>query len=191
MLSPPPSPLPPFEKFPGDYFQQQLLAKTAEGRRYSLAILLIPFLLVVLSIPIPRPLSLYNGFTFHHVSSLPQPSSTFSSTSTLSLDFTSSKHPQAKRDSAAFSIPTAPTAPSTAIDIVPTPFPEPFDLSLSWNFTTTSCQNFFLNFTQSDDFRRCRPFSFLLGTSSAFTRVCFSSIYVGTTILIFNRISLG
>jgi hypothetical protein len=171
MLSPPPSPLPANAKFADDNFQQHLLEKKTAGRRYTLGIFLIPFFLVVLAIPIPRFRFLCNDLALHYIPSLALSSSTFPSPSSLPSHFTSSRLLPTKRTPAASNIPTVPTASSTADSIVPTPFPEPFDLSLSWNFTTSSCQNFFLNFTQADDFRRCRPFSFLLGTSSKFTDV--------------------
>jgi len=51
---------------------------------------------------------------------------------------------------------------------VPTPFPQPFDSSLSFNFSTATCSSFFSDFTANITFRACRPFSLLLGTSSAF-----------------------
>ncbi|KAF8581330.1 hypothetical protein K439DRAFT_1636274 [Ramaria rubella] len=61
-------------------------------------------------------------------------------------------------------LPTVPTSDGA----IPTPFPQPFDASLSANFSTQGCQDFFANFTQDLDFRQCRAFSFLLNTSSAF-----------------------
>ncbi|KAH9060619.1 hypothetical protein EDB87DRAFT_1674726 [Lactarius vividus] len=61
-------------------------------------------------------------------------------------------------------VPGIPTSPP----VLPTPFPQPFDTTLANNFTTTSCESFFTNMTQSAPFRQCRPFSFLSQTSSAF-----------------------
>ncbi|KAF8439063.1 hypothetical protein L210DRAFT_3403451 [Boletus edulis BED1] len=60
----------------------------------------------------------------------------------------------------------APTVPANPV--LPTPFPEPFDTTLSANFSTNSCYNFFLNMTQTNAFRACRPFSLLITTSHAF-----------------------
>ncbi|OJA17860.1 hypothetical protein AZE42_05903 [Rhizopogon vesiculosus] len=60
--------------------------------------------------------------------------------------------------------PTVPANPS-----LPTPFPQPYDTTLSSNFSTISCYNFFLNMTQTDALRSCRPFSLLLTHSQAFT----------------------
>ncbi|KAI0301637.1 hypothetical protein B0F90DRAFT_323726 [Multifurca ochricompacta] len=60
--------------------------------------------------------------------------------------------------------PTIPTSPP----VLPTPFPQAFDTTLANNFTTTSCETFLTNMTQSAPFRQCRPFSFLSQTSTAF-----------------------
>ena len=54
---------------------------------------------------------------------------------------------------------------------LPTPFPQPFDTTLSTNFSTTQCYNFFLNMTQTTPFRSCRPFSLLLTHSHEFQEV--------------------
>ncbi|KAG8958326.1 hypothetical protein FRC03_009220 [Tulasnella sp. 419] len=52
---------------------------------------------------------------------------------------------------------------------VPTPFPQSFDDTLSYNFSTTSCASFFQDgFLTNLTFRACRPFSLLLPSSSAF-----------------------
>ena len=55
--------------------------------------------------------------------------------------------------------------------VLPTPFPQPFDSTLSTNFTTVGCQDFILNMTQTAPFRECRPFSLLVGDSNAFITV--------------------
>ncbi|QRV76235.1 transporter protein Sec23 [Ceratobasidium sp. AG-Ba] len=65
---------------------------------------------------------------------------------------------------AATAVPSIPVPPYP----VPTPFPQPFDSSLAYNFTTTTCSSFFTDFTTNITFRACRPFSLLLGTSSTF-----------------------
>jgi hypothetical protein len=65
------------------------------------------------------------------------------------------------------SVPMIPSSPP----VLPTPFPQPFETTLSLNFTTNSCTTFFLNMTQSLPFRQCRPFSFLSQTSSSFLQV--------------------
>jgi hypothetical protein len=66
--------------------------------------------------------------------------------------------------SPSLSVPTIPSSPP----VLPTPFPQPFETTLGLNFTTNSCETFFLNMTQTLPFRQCRPFSFLSQTSSSF-----------------------
>ena len=63
-------------------------------------------------------------------------------------------------------IPTVPVDPT-----LPTPFPQAFDTTLSTNFSTMSCYNFFVNMTQVDAFVSCRPFSLLSFSSYAFAQV--------------------
>ncbi|KAI0250670.1 hypothetical protein BJV78DRAFT_1127732 [Lactifluus subvellereus] len=87
-----------------------------------------------------------------------------SSSSPLVIVFPSLTPTTTQNDS--HSVPTIPTSPP----VLPTPFPQPFDTTLSSNFTTNSCELFFTNMTLSSPFRQCRPFSFLSQTSSAFIR---------------------
>lgn len=61
------------------------------------------------------------------------------------------------------SVPTIPTDPP-----LPTPFPQPFDTTLSKNFSTQACLDFYTNMTLSLPFRRCRPFGLLAEYSSQF-----------------------
>ena len=70
----------------------------------------------------------------------------------------------------------APTVPANPV--LPTPFPQPFDTTLSTNFSTTSCYDFFLNMTQVDAFRSCRPFALLITTSHAFVMVISRFLFV-------------
>lgn len=62
---------------------------------------------------------------------------------------------------------TLPPIPS-ATPILPTPFPQAFDTSLTRNFSAQSCYDFFTNMTSTLPFRSCRPFSLLLQSSEAF-----------------------
>ncbi|CAE6469906.1 unnamed protein product [Rhizoctonia solani] len=64
----------------------------------------------------------------------------------------------------------APAIPNPAWP-VPTPFPQPFDSSLSFNFSASTCKDFFSSFTTNITFRACRPFSLLLGTSTTFFNI--------------------
>ncbi|TRM69043.1 hypothetical protein BD626DRAFT_392530 [Schizophyllum amplum] len=69
---------------------------------------------------------------------------------------------------------TAPTATSTAVPtvpanpVLPTPFPQPFDSDITQNYSSVSCFNLFNNMTNTEPFRRCRAFSLLWQSSSAF-----------------------
>jgi len=60
-------------------------------------------------------------------------------------------------------VPTIPTNPP-----LPTPFPQPFDTTLSNNFSTQACSDFYTNMTLSLQFRQCRPFGLLTEYSSQF-----------------------
>lgn len=67
-------------------------------------------------------------------------------------------------------IPPAP--PASAPAVLPTPFPQPFDsVGATTNLSTSSCQAFFQNMTQADDFRKCRPLGLLLQFGSDFIEV--------------------
>ncbi|KAI0659684.1 hypothetical protein C8Q70DRAFT_1064370 [Cubamyces menziesii] len=59
------------------------------------------------------------------------------------------------------------TVPSTP-PVLPTPFPQAFDSTLSTDFETVGCQAFFTNMTQTPAFLKCRPFSLLVKDSNAF-----------------------
>lgn len=65
---------------------------------------------------------------------------------------------------------TSPPIPAEAWP-VPTPFPQPFDSSLSYNFSETACLAFFTSTVANNTFRSCRPFSLLLPSSSAFFQI--------------------
>jgi len=67
------------------------------------------------------------------------------------------------------SITTVPTIPDNPP--LPTPFPQPFDTTLSKNFSTQACLDFYTNMTLSLPFRQCRPFGLLTQYSSQFIDV--------------------
>ncbi|KAF8605129.1 hypothetical protein BDV93DRAFT_522001 [Ceratobasidium sp. AG-I] len=91
------------------------------------------------------------------------PSLTPTPTATTSAPDTTSPQ-QLGAGAASTAVPAIPSPPWP----VPTPFPQPFDSSLSFNFSTTTCDSFFSTFTTNITFRACRPFSLLLGTSASF-----------------------
>lgn len=55
-----------------------------------------------------------------------------------------------------------------SVDHYPEIVPQPWDSSLSFNFTTNSCLSFFTVQLANTTFRACRPFGMLLQSSSAF-----------------------
>lgn len=101
------------------------------------------------------------------LSGIPAPTSTVSGILFPSQGTASSSIPPTPTQSVSSTVPTIPTSSP----VLPTPFPQPFDTTLANNFTTSSCENFFTNMTQSLPFRQCRPFSFLSQTSSVFLQV--------------------
>ena len=84
-----------------------------------------------------------------------------------------SNNPTSRLPPPSVTVPTIPSSPP----VLPTPFPQPFDTTLTLNFTTNSCETFFLNMTQSLPFRQCRPFSFLSQVSTAFLQVSGRSLF--------------
>lgn len=87
---------------------------------------------------------------------------------TASETATSTAPSVAATSSGSSTIPTIPSEPP----VLPTPFPQPFDSTgITTNFSTDGCRNFFLNMTQAQPFRQCRPFSMLIQHSSAFIEV--------------------
>lgn len=142
--------------------------KKAQGRRLRFLAFVIPALVVALTLlsrhwrhnhSITPPATLFKRGS--------DDSSSSSSSTSSSLSTTSS--------STASTIPTPtglPVAPASDADVVvPTPFPQPFDASLSANFTTSTCANFFTTFTASSAFRQCRSFGLLFANSRAFFQV--------------------
>ncbi|CAE7212647.1 unnamed protein product [Rhizoctonia solani] len=107
----------------------------------------------------------------HHVPRQPSadPTDEFlptpTTTTTSDLDITAPQQLGAGTSSS-----VAPAIPNPAWP-VPTPFPQPFDSSLSFNFSTPTCSDFFSSFTTNITFRACRPFSLLLGTSTTFFNI--------------------
>jgi hypothetical protein len=182
MLTPPPSPR-PFQPV----FQHQKKEKSATGRRYTALILLLPLCLVVIAFvprvshlipdwnsqrsfhnPLPPSYDAYNPDIKRRQASTTSPpvfSNPLSQSPTSSM-----RAPQTASSPKQSGLPTVPNVPPDTPGIIPTPFPQPFDVSLASNFSTSQCQGFFLSFTQDLQFRRCRPMSMLLGTSQQFNQ---------------------
>jgi len=169
-------------------------AKKRTARRYRWSILIVPAILILITAStrlISHPtafdalsgtvesesweawLSTATTWQPHKRHPNPDPDPADASGSTLSVAFpspTASSSSGAAAPSSSLAAPGSqalPTIPSTPPPL-PTPFPQPFDSTLTSNFSTVGCQTFFLNMTQSEAFRECRPFSLLQSSSSAF-----------------------
>lgn len=79
---------------------------------------------------------------------------------------------------------SAPVIPSSVV--LPTPFPQAFDSTLSTDFTSGTCQVFFANLTTTLSFRQCRPLSLLIPTSQAFLQVQLDKNLTSLTSIIYG-----
>ncbi|CDO74583.1 hypothetical protein BN946_scf184583.g10 [Trametes cinnabarina] len=93
----------------------------------------------------------------------------------LSLAPSASAEPTST-DSHSAQVPSAPP-------VLPTPFPQAFDSTLSTNFTTVGCETFFTNMTQTAALLKCRPLSLLLKDSAAFIQQSQRNISLLNTII--------
>lgn len=192
MFTPPPSPLPPKragspEPLPEAHVvNEQLKRRTA--RRFRTAAFLVPMTLILFTTcatlttqqfmegsSSKGPLSWLGGWEGSSPAAWllhkrepepdpnPQPQAGSPSSSTASASSSSTTTPIAQQP--------MPTVPSSAPAALPTPFLQPFDSTLTQNFTTPSCQSFFANMTSTIPFRSCRSFGLLQSTSDAFIDV--------------------
>lgn len=174
MFTPPPSPLPPKEPSfdqsappapPESPPNTTAKRKTASRIRWS--ILAVPIVLVLITLT-TRYISHPVAFDLFSALQLePHDSSQFDDWG-LHKRHPSPAAPHVARASGSptpsvTSVPTIPNNPP-----LPTPFPQPFDTTLSKNFSTQACVNFYTNMTLSLPFRRCRPFGLLAEYSSRF-----------------------
>lgn len=183
MFTPPPSPQPPVrgdsaypfpQVTPAELVKIPATAPVAEGkrrigRRNRWMVLLVP-LVVVLVTASTRYVTHPAAFDMFSSGSLP--SLTWDTISQASDWKPHKRHPEPEPQAAPTTSGTAqplPTIPSSTS--VPTPFPQPFDSSLSQNFSSTSCLNFFTNMTNTPAFRTCRSFAMLLQSSNQFIEV--------------------
>jgi hypothetical protein len=155
--------------------------KRRTGRRFLWAVILVPLIVIAFTVWTTFSSSLvhtsphsWHGFVSDQSNwkREPEPQDTspsISSTSLISTSTTSS--PTSTTASLTVSVPAAsqalPTIPSSPPSL-PTPYPQAFGETITQNFSSSSCLNFFTNMTVSMDFRKCRPFSFLSSTSSTF-----------------------
>ena len=177
MFTPPPSPLPqkepPLDRSapaapPESPPSATAKRKTASRIRWS--ILAVPIVLVLITLTtryISHPVA-FDSFSALHLES--HDSSQFDDWG-LHKRHPSPATPHVARasDSPTPSVTSVPTIPDNPP--IPTPFPQPFDTTLSKNFSTQACVNFYTNMTLSLPFRRCRPFGLLAEYSSQFIEV--------------------
>ncbi|KAL1949002.1 hypothetical protein VTO73DRAFT_10808 [Trametes versicolor] len=168
-----------------DPYTYALLHKKRTGRRTKWAVVLIPLVLVLIGLSTRylthpaifdalRPRSDWqslaeSGKSWQPHKRHPQPvdaATTIDVTASTASFSTLSALPSASAAPTGTSS-SSTQVPSTAPQL-PAPFPQPFDDSLSTNFTTVGCQTFFTNMTQGLPFRTCRPFSLLVSDSNAF-----------------------
>jgi hypothetical protein len=177
MFTPPPSPLPPRKSFsdqsapavlPESLPSAAIKRRTASRTRW--AILAVPAVLVLITLTTrcishPALLDSISPFPLG-----PYDSSVFDDWG-LHKPHPSPKNPVIPHvvranNNPSVTVPTIPNNPP-----LPTPFPQPFDTTLSKNFSTQACINFYTNMTLSLPFRRCRPFGLLAEYSSQFIQV--------------------
>lgn len=216
MFTPPPSPLPARQSAPSLQEPEPLFledeskqsTKKIIGRRFRMAVILIPLLVICITARIgyvssravePQP-DLVLPLSWHgikedsswrHHKRQPEPepqtvSGGLSLSSAPPTSTTAAASPTPSSSSIPVSlqpIPTVPSAPPT----LPTPFPQTFDAGIAQNFSSISCSNFFANMTNSAPYRSCRPFSILLENSAAFINVCIT--INSTTLLIYLTVA--
>jgi len=191
MFTPPPSPLPPKtvlspepeeeddENFKPDSYaprQSPTAAKRETARRTKWAVVMLPLALILITLSSryftrPRTLDLkssnfaaldWQNWGSHRETHHRHRRAT--STPVVAATSAAAPSPATSGSSVSQTLPTIPSTPPT----LPTPFPQAFDTSLTRNFSTQSCYNFFANMTSTAAFRSCRPFSLLLQSSEAF-----------------------
>ncbi|KAI0355968.1 hypothetical protein OH77DRAFT_1503903 [Trametes cingulata] len=173
-----------------DPYAYGLLEKKRIARRTKWAVFLVPLVLALIGLStrylthpaafdVLRPRSSWRNVADsvtdwrphkRHAAPDPAPADTAQATTIGSAKPTGSSlslAPSAS-DTAPTPVESSKTTVPSAPPVLPTPFPQPFDQSLSTNFTTVGCQTFFTNMTQTSPFRECRPFSLLVSDSSAF-----------------------
>ena len=196
MFTPPPSPEPPRMRFQGssdsDYFEipipvkdtlvpapplSSMEAKRAVSRRTKWTVVTVPLVLILItwtmrSLTHPAVLDITDAGSpslsdwrphKRHPEPIPQAPSN-------SIVFPTTATAVSTASPTSVTAQAVPTIPSTA-PVLPSPFPQPFESTLQANFTSLSCQNFFMNMTNIESFRSCRPFSLLLQSSESFAEV--------------------
>lgn len=158
-------------------YASSVVAKHRTARHTRWTILLVPLVLVLITastryVSHPALLDMFSAdsspaaplsWTPHKRHASPDPAPDGSS-AVITFPTPTSSSAATQSVTASQTVPTIPASPP----VLPTPFPQPFDQTLSRNFSTQGCLDFFTNMTQATAFRSCRPFSLLVTQSTAF-----------------------
>lgn len=187
MFTPPPSPLPPQASSsdqpapavsPEASLNADAVFKRRGASRIRWSVLAVPAVLVLITLTtryISHPVLLDSivGFPYE-----PYDSAEFTNWGLHkrhpSPQYLPVPHVVRANDDPSPSVTTIPTIPVNPP--LPTPFPQPFDTTLSNNFSTQACVDFYTNMTLSLQFRQCRPFGMLAQYSSQFIDVSSRSV---------------
>lgn len=187
--TPSPSPTPSKAEF---HQRPREVAKRRIGRRFRNAVILVP--LVLIAITATARLITHGPPPF--LSSLTSPHSWTSSflpstpchephhhhdgaTSNLGKrspqlpgvgDTTSTSATRSSTPAVSPTVASVPTVPQSS-PALPTPFPQAVNGIITKNFSSVSCMNFITEMAGAREFRSCRPFSLLLGSSDDFIAV--------------------
>ncbi|KAJ3543592.1 hypothetical protein NMY22_g3086 [Coprinellus aureogranulatus] len=166
-------------------------AKRRIGRRFRNAVILVPLVLIAITLtarmithgtpPFLSSISSPHSWTSTFLPSKPchEPHHLHHAGSTSSLgkrspqlpgvgDTTSTSSTRAPtQTSSSPTIASVPTVPQSS-PVLPTPFPQSVIGIITKNFSSVSCMNFLTDMANAREFRSCRPFSLLLGSSNDF-----------------------
>lgn len=178
-------------------------AKRRIGRRFRNAVILVPLVLIAITVsarlithgppPFLSSLASPHSWTSTFLPSTPchEPHHRHGqqADSTLNLGKRSPQLPgvgdttstsSTRTSTPAISSPTvasAPTVPQSS-PVLPTPFPQAVNGIITKNFSSVSCMNFITDMAGAREFRSCRPFSLLLGSSDDFIAVSIVTFFV-------------
>ncbi|KAJ3512768.1 hypothetical protein NMY22_g15239 [Coprinellus aureogranulatus] len=192
---PPPSSSPPIQTpapSKAEFHQRSREeAKRRIGRRFRNAVILVPLVLIAITLtarmithgtpPFLSSISSPHSWTSTFLPSKPchEPHHLHHAGSTSSLgkrspqlpgvgDTTSTSSTRAPtQTSSSPTVASIPTVPQSS-PILPTPFPQSVIGIITKNFSSVSCMNFLTDMANAREFRSCRPFSLLLGSSNDF-----------------------
>lgn len=199
--SSPPTPAPTPSK--AEFHQRpREVAKRRIGRRFRNAVILVPLVLIAITVtariithgppPFLASLTSPHSWTSIFLPSIPchEPHHHHQqdgSTSNLGKrspqlpgvgDTTTTSSTRASTPtSVSPTVASVPTVPQSS-PALPTPFPQAVNGIITKNFSSVSCMNFITEMAGAREFRSCRPFSLLLGSSDDFIAVSLVTFFV-------------